>query len=146
MKKIFIVMMIAGILTGCSDSSTKSITVCKGSFDYGDIENTYEAKGDKVIRIVNVTINDYRDTDYDDETLVSTLESQLNVYKEIDGLEIKLTAKDQIVRQEIIIDIENGDLKKLNEVGLIDLNGDGTVSFEKLTKNAKENKLTCKEK
>ena len=37
MKKIFIVMMIAGILTGCSDSSTKSITVCKGSFDYGDI-------------------------------------------------------------------------------------------------------------
>ena len=113
MKKIFIVMMIAGILTGCSDSSTKSITVCKGSFDYGDIENTYEAKGDKVIRIVNVTINDYRDTDYDDETLVSTLESQLNVY---------------------------------NEVGLIDLNGDGTVSFEKLTKNAKENKLTCKEK
>ena len=145
MKKIFIVMMIAGILTGCSDSSTKSITVCKGSFDYGDIENTYEAKGDKVIRIVNVTINDYRDTDYDDETLVSTLESQLNVYKEIDGLEIKLTAKDQIVRQEFIIDIENGDLKKLNEVGLIDLNGDGTVSFEKLTKNAKENKLTCKE-
>ena len=141
MKKIFIVMMIAGILTGCSDSSTKSITVCKGSFDYGDIENTYEAKGDKVIRIVNVTINDYRDTDYDDETLVSTLESQLN-----DGLEIKLTAKDQIVRQEFIIDIENGDLKKLNEVGLIDLNGDGTVSFEKLTKNAKENKLTCKEK
>ena len=139
MKKIFIVMMIAGILTGCSDSSTKSITVCKGSFDYGDIENTYEAKGDKVIRIVNVTINDYRDTDYDDETLVSTLESQLNVYKEIDGLEI-------IVRQEFIIDIENGDLKKLNEVGLIDLNGDGTVSFEKLTKNAKENKLTCKEK
>ena len=139
MKKIFIVMMIAGILTGCSDSSTKSITVCKGSFDYGDIENTYEAKGDKVIRIVNVTINDYRDTDYDDETLVSTLE-------EIDGLEIKLTAKDQIVRQEFIIDIENGDLKKLNEVGLIDLNGDGTVSFEKLTKNAKENKLTCKEK
>ena len=134
MKKIFIVMMIAGILTGCSDSSTKSITVCKGSFDYGDIENTYETKGDKVIRIVNVTINDYRDTDYDDETLVSTLESQLNVYKEIDGLEIKLTAKDQIVRQE------------LNEVGLIDLNGDGTVSFEKLTKNAKENKLTCKEK
>ena len=123
MKKIFIVMMIAGILTGCSDSSTKSITVCKGSFDYGDIENTYEAKGDKVIRIVNVTINDYRDTDYDDETLVSTLESQLNVYKEIDGLEIKLTAKDQIVRQEFIIDIENGDLKKLNEVGLIDLNG-----------------------
>ena len=141
MKKIFIVMMIAGILTGCSDSSTKSITVCKGSFDYGDIENTYEAKGDKVIRIVNVTINDC-----DDETLVSTLESQLNVYKEIDGLEIKLTAKDQIVRQEFIIDIENGDLKKLNEVGLIDLNGDGTVSFEKLTKNAKENKLTCKEK
>ena len=93
-----------------------------------------------------MTINDYRDTDYDDDTLVSTLESQLNVYKEIDGLEIKLTAKDQIVRQEFIIDIENGDLKKLNEVGLIDLNGDGTVSFEKLTKNAKENKLTCKEK
>ena len=56
-----------------------------------------------------MTINDYRDTDYDDETLVSTLESQLNVYKEIDGLEIKLTAKDQIVRQEFIIDIENGD-------------------------------------
>ena len=28
----------------------------------------------------------------------------------------------------------------------LDLNGDGTVSFEKLTKNAKENKLTCKEK
>ena len=61
-------------------------------------------------------------------------------------MEIKLTAKDQIVRQEFIIDIENGDLKKLNEVGLIDLNSDGTVSFEKLTKNAKENKLTCKEK
>ena len=47
MKKIFIVMMIAGILTGCSDSSTKSITVCKGSFDYGDIENTYEGYQDR---------------------------------------------------------------------------------------------------
>ena len=45
-------------------------------------------------------------------------------------MEIKLTAKDQIVRQEFIIDIENGDLKKLNEVGLIDLNGDGTVSLQ----------------
>ena len=146
MKKIFIVMMIAGILTGCSDSSTNSITNCKLGFEDGYIENAYETIDGNVNMIVNVTINDYRDTDYDDETLVSTLESQLNVYKEIDGLEIKLTAKDQIVRQEFIIDIENGDLKKLNEVGLIDLNGDGTVSFEKLTKNAKENKLTCKEK
>ena len=33
MKKIFIVMMIAGILTGCSDSSTNSMSVLKGSFE-----------------------------------------------------------------------------------------------------------------
>lgn len=146
MKKIFIVVMVAGILTGCSESSSKVTTVCKGSFDYGDIENLYEAKGDQVTKITNTTINDYSNTDYDDETLVATLESQLSVYQDIEGLEIKITSKDKIVSREFTIDLENGDLAKLKEIGLIKLNDDGFVSLKELSKEAKENNLTCKEK
>lgn len=153
MKKLFSLMVLVLLLTGCS-SDEKTTTICKGNIDELTTTNvTIESEGDKVSLMKHHLVYDLSGMVTDDLPIDSywlpAIKSLNPDYSELKGGKAKYTVDGEKIYYDVEIDYNKADLDELKDAKLITTNKDGKVVFISLEETIKEQEkggLTCKEK
>lgn len=147
MKKILVLLISLLCFCGCSTKKTTT-TVCKldtmGMLDSMEIIS----EGDKVTNLIEtVTIKwaDFEIETEDDKTLLeTTMLDFFEVLEDIDGIKISSKKTDEALNITVKMDIVNGDLDAMKEIGILNFDEDTvSISLEKSIEGLKENGYTC---
>ncbi|WP_159649494.1 DUF1307 domain-containing protein [Erysipelothrix aquatica] len=160
MKKLLVVLAMGMLLiTGCTSTGKETVYECKGADMLGlpaKVTQTITTKGDKVSTQKIVTVLDIKALSdiaglSAEETSKLMLDQVKAVHKDLEkiaGLEVAIETTDTSLTEINIIDYAKTDLKKLQELQLIEGQGDKEakfVSWEATQKTLESNGFTCSE-
>lgn len=147
MKKILVLLVSLLCFCGCSTKKTTT-TVCKldtmGMLDSMEIIS----EGDTVTNLKETVTMKWADfeieTEDDKALLETTMMDVFEVLVDIDGIEISSEKTEEALNIIIKMDIVNGDLEAMKEIGVLIFDeGAVSISLEKSIEGLKETGYTC---
>lgn len=147
MKKILVLLVSLLCFCGCSTKKTTT-TVCKldtmGMLDSMEIIS----EGDTVTNLKETVTMKWADfeieTEDDKALLETTMMDVFEVLVDIDGIEISSEKTEEALNIIIKMDIVNGDLDAMKEIGVLIFDeGAVSISLEKSIEGLKETGYTC---